>query len=507
MQTDNKISCGDAFEHKIFSEGNSTNKNSQKRSSSFVMAILSPDRRRSSTIKFVTATKESRDSAMDLFKEILCCDSTSENSDEDKEYFEKIEMCLEGENIGKYIIHPRQGGDMVLSIVLREDPTNVKHYGIQNKAKLNLSSFQIKVAAQLIVNAYREEDAVAMALLMLKKNNELCKKYSENVYLKIALGEKKVLFKEERDGDIYLENIERIDEGALGKVYRVGGDVLKQAKIKSLNKSHDVKKQAFTSIVNEYAMLLDIHKKAGSNGTLIGIQDAPKKFITIKSFGKSKIIKERTGILGSAYINSLRHKIGKCSAQTIQNYMFQIFTGLQTLEDLKIHHGDLKPDNLFYKGDTVCIADFGGAKKIFKETLNTSVKILTKHYICPEDTVKIKNIENDLLLGEEEKVHKIGIILLKSDIYAASVTFLELVLGMKLIDAVKFLYETSEHFSFNLLDPMLKKELNAKGFSEAVIKLLLRGVASNYEDRPSASEFIKVTCDKSESITDEKAVV
>lgn len=477
--------------------------------------ILSSDHKFSKPHSFkIKKTQQKPWTEVEFFKEVACykegfsvsgkseCDAESSENPL-QEYFDSVERYLEGEKVGIYITHSKFGGNVIFSIVLQENPTLVKHYSIEKKCKKDVSPFQVKVAVQLVMSGYKNDDAMEKTLVMLKEYRNLSTKYSRDVYCKMSVGTMKILFAEENQGGLFLERIRRLDEGALGKVYRVGSNILKQAKVKSLNTHagnskeklyNDIKVQAQFAIINEFKILNYIHSTLGSDSHVkpLGIQDRPMQFMTIRSLGKEGQIKVRVGFLGRAYTDSLSALIGKCSTKRVLSYMFQIFCGLDFLERLGIYHGDIKPDNMFYRGKKVCIADFGGAKKILKMKMRASCfKILTKHYVCPKDTLKINAIEAGKL-GDEEKRKKINAILIKSDMYAACVSFLELVMGMKLIDAVKYLYETSEHFTFNLLDPILQKELKAKGFPDEIIKHLLLGISSSYKDRPKAIDFLKI---------------
>lgn len=461
---------------------------------------------------------ESKDVSLDCFKDSYGhqenCVKSLKKVEEDSESCETplgvnldaVVQKLTDYKIGTYISDLKangnfeSSGNVVFSIVVEENPTIVKHYCIKNKQDKNLTPFKIKMAARIVNSIYAENDAIEQTLLMLKNIALLAPKYNLGVYCKMRVGDKKVLFAELDGEETFLEKIQKINEGALGKVYEVNDKILKRAKVKSFGSkeqsekhlSTDIKEQAYSAIINEFKMLNYIHKAMQSEGQLIGIQDRPLNFVTIRSMSHDGKIKDRAGFLGSKYDECLSVLIEKCSTEQLLSFMFQIFTGLDVLEKLGIYHGDIKPDNMFFKGNDACIADFGGARKIFKIGKRSSfVRILTQHYVCPKDMEKINSIEASCLSAEEKK-EKVGTILIKSDMYAACASFLEIALGMSLIDAVKLLHETSEHFCFNLLNPMLKKELKNKKFPSEIVKLLLLGVSSNYENRPKPLDFLYV---------------
>lgn len=70
--------------------------------------------------------------------------------------------------------------------------------------------------------------------------------------------------------------------------------------------------------------------------------------------------------------------------ETIRNYMRQILTGMAYVHKQGVCHRDLKPENiLMNKEGVVKICDFGSAKLISSEALNTPY-IVSRYYRAPE---------------------------------------------------------------------------------------------------------------------------
>ena len=85
-------------------------------------------------------------------------------------------------------------------------------------------------------------------------------------------------------------------------------------------------------------------------------------------------------------------KLGKLTKESLKIVMTDIFNGLIFLRDLKIIHGDLKPENIFLiKEDTfnVVIGDFGLAQINRYDDKMTDFNIQTCWYRSPEVTLHI----------------------------------------------------------------------------------------------------------------------
>ena len=105
----------------------------------------------------------------------------------------------------------------------------------------------------------------------------------------------------------------------------------------------------------------------------------------------------------------------------VRHFMWQLLQGLKSIHEKDITHRDLKPENILlqypyeigkgknenYLDSTVKICDFGSAKKISKDHMNTPY-IVSRYYRAPE-----------LILGCSDYTNKI-------DIWATGCIFAEL---------------------------------------------------------------------------------
>ncbi len=160
----------------------------------------------------------------------------------------------------------------------------------------------------------------------------------------------------------------------LEAVFAHGGRGEVRKAISCFNSTVEVLKQAIAAkgekanvtIQKEYHLLTFIH----SEGQCLGIQAPPRKLVQLAKAGEI----EQYGFLGAYYEEDYREiKISNLHDCFWQFY--QLLSGLMILDQKNILHGDLKPQNLFFKRDKdgtalVVIGDTGEAVRVTPEVKN-----------------------------------------------------------------------------------------------------------------------------------------
>ncbi len=141
--------------------------------------------------------------------------------------------------------------------------------------------------------------------------------------------------------------------------------------------------------------------------------------------------------------------------QTVYEIFEKILDGLEFMHDLKIAHGDIKPDNILIKGKQVKITDFGTSRLIEDIFVKTIDGAGTYAYIAPE------------VINSKERY-------LNSDIYSLGVILYQFLTG-------KTPHDTFLEVIHNKPFPH-PRELN-KSIHEMMEKVILKSLERNPEDR------------------------
>jgi serine/threonine protein kinase len=135
----------------------------------------------------------------------------------------------------------------------------------------------------------------------------------------------------------------------------------------------------------EIKMEYDILKEINPNGDLEGIQEPPRKFVSLKDNSTAFITKKYDRDYREDI--SLFTKSSKKPKSKKERYteLIQLMKGLGYLKVRQVVHVDIKPDNIFIKDNKAVLADFGGAVKA-NDLTKTKNLIYTCRYIHSKDS-------------------------------------------------------------------------------------------------------------------------
>jgi serine/threonine protein kinase len=228
-------------------------------------------------------------------------------------------------------------------------------------------------------------------------------------------------------------------------------------------------------IANEVEILEKIHK----NGQVLGIQKRLKLVRNVLS-----TLPKAVGHMGQYYDDRLSNMIDRSTLAPIQkmHMAYQLFHGLAHMHKLSITHGDIKPDNVFCRGDGAFLADFGGALDHAKRGEHTLDKFATPTY-SPTYRVKQDQIDSEDAFMEREfdEQKKIE---MKADVFALCVTVYELFVQTKPFDSKHQPY--SGHL---VITSDAEEQLMNVRLSKETAQLIVQGLAKDRLKRPSAEKI------------------
>ena len=157
----------------------------------------------------------------------------------------------------------------------------------------------------------------------------------------------------------------------------------------------------------------------------------------------------------------------KFSVKEACEIMIQLLEALSYTHEHKIIHRDVKPQNMFYLANgTVKLGDFGIAKNE-KEAENHGKILGSVHYLAPE-----------VLTGEKFSV--------SSDIYAAGVTFFQLLTGILPFDG-----STKEVAEAHVKKEFPNPKIYVTNIPDQINDIIQKSVAKNPKNRFKTAEEFK----------------
>lgn len=243
--------------------------------------------------------------------------------------------------------------------------------------------------------------------------------------VKMKLGEKdqklKFIFTRTLNNEVMLTILgKKLGKGTFGKVKAINTYdsqgiteraiklAIKKYPLASISEIQENRETAIKDVTKEYKTLISIHSelnKLGRDGT--GIQSEPYHFFEYKS-PSGEVEKGYIGVKYDGDVKSLIDNKIPLTDKEICSITTQLMTGLESFSALGLHHGDIKPGNMFFRklddgSYEVCLADYGGVDKIDEKSKKCTFGTFTAMYTCPNDNEALE--DSDIYKIQEEFIY------------------------------------------------------------------------------------------------------
>ncbi|MEO0649752.1 MAG: serine/threonine-protein kinase [Planctomycetota bacterium] len=240
------------------------------------------------------------------------------------------------------------------------------------------------------------------------------------------------------------EILERLGGGAFGEVYR--------ARKTSIGKSYAIK---FLKVDDDRSS--EIIERELSHARLFAAIDHPN-LVAIEDLGQVSGVP--FVVMGYAGEDTLARRLSRGGLDAVRAFEFfvQVCRGVLALHERSLVHFDLKPSNVFLRGDVARVGDYGLAKLLADGRQTLSIGRGTPHYMAPE-----------ILKGRADQ---------RADIYSLGVILFEIFAG-------RTPYDGESGLAALLRDEELELEF-PDGFPERLRGVVERCLAPDPASRPGS---------------------
>ncbi|PJD95047.1 MAG: hypothetical protein CK425_09895 [Parachlamydia sp.] len=233
-----------------------------------------------------------------------------------------------------------------------------------------------------------------------------------------------------RDRKLHLlkmKDSKEIAAGAYGKIFLAKSLASDHEKIVKYSIAEDTEEQSYAdqSLLNEYNLLHRLHAGV-AGGKIPGIQKAPHAMTAISTDGIDRIgllittryegnICQIFGTEDSTEPGKIDQKIFK-NTQERMDAFYPLLKGYAFAASKGLGHGDIKPENIFYRGKELDLADFGDARIL---GVGYDTGVFNRAYTPQEDLEQLvaleAKIEANPTSADKQKFDEVFV---KRDVYA-----------------------------------------------------------------------------------------
>jgi len=236
-----------------------------------------------------------------------------------------------------------------------------------------------------------------------------------------------------------MKDSKELAAGAYGKIFIAKNLISNHEKVVKYSIAEDAEEQSYAdqSLLNEYKILHHLHEGV-AGGKIPGIQKAPHAMTAIpntEAAGQIGLLittrydgnlSQVLGVEDSTEPGKINKTIFKNTQERIDAF-YPLLKGYAFAASRGLGHGDIKPENIFYRGKELDLADFGDAR-----LLGTRYDIgVFNHPYTPEtDLEQLEALETKLETNPTtEDKQKFDEIFAKRDVYALGSSFFFLLTG------------------------------------------------------------------------------